>query len=219
MVTLMEYALLADKAYVPSTDGAASIPGWRSSKVRAMDADQSAKDPRWEGLQCRAFRKKEGGDVVIAFRGTACGADFLSDAKLSAWGIPMRCHEAIRLTEVWKKHYKGRPVTLTGHSLGGAIAQVVGIFTDTRFVTFNAPGMWTNCVGVCAFPKLMNTLSRGMNFIKWGDTIGNFGKHIGNTQRLHFSSIANPIPLGAHRMGGFIEFLKTYAGRDQDPLG
>jgi hypothetical protein len=218
MVTLLEYAQLADKAYVPSTDASPSIAGWRSSRIRALDADQGAKDPRWEGLQCRAFRRIHGKDVVIAFRGTACGADFLSDAKLSAWGIPMRCHEAIRLTETWKAHYSGRSVTLTGHSLGGAIAQVAGIVTNTRFVTFNAPGMWSNCVGVCSFPKLMNTLSRGMNFIKWGDTIGNFGKHIGDTRRVQFSSVANLIPLGAHRMGGFIDFLKTYPGSDQDPL-
>ena len=219
MVRLIDYARLADKVYVPSTDAHPGIHGWHSSRTRKQDADQGATDPRWEGLQCRAFHRKHGGnDVVIAFRGTACGSDVLTDAKLALWGIPMRCHEAIRLTQDWQAQYKGFRVTLTGHSLGGAIAQVVGIFTGARFVTFNAPGMWSNCVGVCAFPKLKNTLACGVNYIRWGDSIGNFGKHIGDTRRVSFGSIFNPIPGGSHRMGGFLAYLDGYSDRDKDPL-
>ena len=71
--------------------------------------------------------------------------------------------------------------------------------TGLRFVTFNAPGMWTNAIGVCAFKRLTNTLQRGMNMIKWGDPVGDFGKHIGDTTRVR--SVG-------HSIVGFIEFLK-----------
>jgi pimeloyl-ACP methyl ester carboxylesterase len=219
MVRLIDYARIADKIYVPSTDEHPSVPGWVTSRIRKQDADQSARDPWNEGLQCRCFRRKHGGtDVVIAFRGTACGADLGADAKLAFWGIPMRCHEAIRLTQVWQSHYAGYRVTLTGHSLGGAIAQVVGARTGIRFVTFNAPGMLANTSGMCANPFTKQNAKLGVNYIKIGDTIGNFGRHIGDTRRVSFSSLFNPIPGRAHSMTRFVEFIDGYSERNKDPL-
>lgn len=218
MVTLMEYALLADKVYVSSTGADPDIPGWLSSPNQAQDADQGAKSSRDEGLQCRAFRKQGEKEVVIAFRGTACGEDFKSDAKLALWGIPMRCEQALRLTKNWANDFSDFRVTLTGHSLGGAIAQVVGPQAKLRFVTFNAPGMLANSSGLCANPYTKQNLSLGMNYIKLGDTIGNSGRHVGDTKRVSILSLANLIPLGAHRMTGFIKFLSTYPDSDKDPL-
>lgn len=100
-------------------------------------------------------------------------------------------------------------MTLVGHSLGGGISQIVGLETDTKFVTFNAPGMWTNAVGVCAFARFKNTLSAGMNYIKLGDLVGNFGKHIGDTRR---------VASFGHSIVGFVETIRDMKERAQDPL-
>lgn len=213
MVTLLEYARIADKVYEPSTSRAPSIAGFRPVQGCAIDDASvfSGGSLFSSGLQMRAFQREQGGDVVIAFKGTkpSMVSDLTADLRLTLEGIPRQAVEAVKHTLEWKGRLASPRVTLAGHSLGGAIAQVVGMLTDLRFVTFNAPGMWTNCVGICSFPKLMNTTRRGMNFIKWGDPIGNFGKHIGDTTRVR--SIG-------HGMTGFVEFLGTYSGRNKDPL-
>lgn len=213
MVRLMEYALIADKVYEPSTAGEPALRGWGCPRGYAVDDASVFSGGAFfsSGLQMRAFRKDKGGDIVIAFKGTrpSQASDLLADLRLALEGVPRQAVDAMKHTSEWKSSFKGARVTLTGHSLGGAIAQVVGIVTDLRFVTFNAPGMWTNAVGLCSFPKLLNTTSRGMNFIKWGDPIGNFGKHIGDTTRVR--SVG-------HGMTGFVEFIKGYTGRDLDPL-
>jgi hypothetical protein len=213
MVTLMEYARLADKVYEPSTAQEPSIRGFRCRRGYAVD-DRSVFEGGsffTSGLQMRAFQKSSGRSLVIAFKGTkpSMMSDLLADLRLSMYGMPRQAVDALRHTIEWKGDFQGLDVTLVGHSLGGAIAQVVGILTDTRFVTFNAPGMWSNAVGICALPKLINTTRCGMNFIKWGDPIGNFGKHIGDTTRVR--SIG-------HSIVGFIEFLQGYGDRDRDPL-
>jgi hypothetical protein len=40
-----------------------------------------------------------------------------------------------------KQIAKGRRVSVTGHSLGGGLAQVMGVWEQVPFVTFNAPAM------------------------------------------------------------------------------
>jgi hypothetical protein len=213
MVTLMEYAKIADKVYEPSSCQEPAIAGFTCPHGYAVD-DQSvfAGGSFWtSGLQARLFTRRNGDDAVIAFKGTkpSMVSDLTADLRIIGYGMPRQAVDALKLVSEWKGRLAGRRVSLVGHSLGGAIAQVVGAITDVRFVTFNAPGMWSNAVGVCSFPKLLNTTKLGMNYIKWGDVVGNFGKHIGDTTRVRSTG---------HSIVGFIEFLKTYGDRNRDPL-
>lgn len=213
MITLMEYAQIANEVYEASRGVSCSIDGFECVPGMAVD-DASVFNGGSllsSGLQGRVFRKTATGDCVIAFKGTkpSMVSDLTADLKLVFEGIPRQAYEAINYAIVWKRGLGAAPVTMVGHSLGGGIAQIVGITTGIRFVTFNAPGMWTNAIGVCAFRRLTNTLQRGMNMIKWGDPVGNFGKHIGDTTRVRSMG---------HSMVGFIDYLKTYGDRDKDPL-
>lgn len=213
MVSLIEYAQIARAVYKPANDDDAHVFGFGNPPGFTIE-DRSVFEGGsfWSsGLQMRAYRKYSGGDVVIAFKGTrpVQASDLLADLKLVLEMIPKQAYEAIKHTTDWMGQLKAPRVTLVGHSLGGGIAQVVGITGDIRFVTFNAPGMWTNTVGLCAFKKLKNTTKAGVNWIKWGDAVGNFGKHIGDTQRVRSTG---------HGIQEFIDFLKFHPARDKDPL-
>lgn len=214
MVRLIDYARIAEKVYEPSTCKPPSIPGFGCPLGFAIDdASVFAGGSLWtSGLQARMFMKLRGNDVVIAFKGTkpSMVSDLTADLRIVMEGLPRQAVEAMKQVSEWKSQFKGYRLSLVGHSLGGGIAQIVGAVTDIRFVTFNAPGMWTNAVGVCSLPKLMNTTKLGVNYIKWGDVVGNFGKHIGDTRRV--GSVG-------HSIVGFKEYLDKHPDRNKDPLG
>lgn len=214
MATLLEYAKLANTAYTASTDPDASIPGWSCVGGMAVDDRSvfSGGSAFSSGLQMRAFMKSGTGEIVIAYKGTVptMMSDLTADLRIVLEGIPRQAYDALVHTTTWKKKLARSKVTLTGHSLGGGIAQIAGAVTDSRFVTFNAPGMWTNATGICNLRKLLNTTRMGMNFINWHDAVGNFGKHVGDTTRLNTHK--------GHSIVGFIEYLDTYSNRDKDPL-
>jgi len=216
MPTLLEYARMADKAYTPSTDANPSIPGYTCyvAPKLALDDTSVLHGGRLlsSGLQARVFlRDKPQKEAVIAFKGTVptMVSDLVADLRIVLEGVPTQAHVAIKLVREWKGALTGYRVTSVGHSLGGGIAQIVGMSQGVKFVTFNAPGMWTNAVGIAGFRAMVDTTKRGINYIKWGDAVGNFGKHVGDTVRVRSTG---------HSIVGFVDFLKTYADRDKDPL-
>jgi len=100
MVSLLEYAQLADKAYEPSSAPAPSIPGWSCSSRYAVDDASvfSGGGMLSSGLQMRLFVKTGTPEVVIAFKGTVptMASDLLADLKIVAEGIPWQANQAIR---------------------------------------------------------------------------------------------------------------------------
>jgi hypothetical protein len=86
-------------------------------------------------------------------------------------------------------------VFITGHSLGGALAQVLGYWCNRPFVTFNAPGM-ASVIGAAQWNFLKPDVfkrsreakrtrksdgkARGINFRISRDLVGKFGKHVGD---------------------------------------
>jgi len=88
------------------------------------------------GFQAAVYNK--GIDKVIAFRGTAGGGDYIADAAL---GFGSNSTYFALAEEFVEKHGGGSRVILTGHSLGGAIAQIVGNRQRRTICTFNAPGV------------------------------------------------------------------------------
>ncbi len=235
MANLLEYVLLADDAYESSTD-CTPPHGWYV--VPGLSRDDA---PFWRpgssiwssGLQGRAYRHQHRREAVIAFKGTnpIMASDIAADtgivvAKLGGGLIaPTQMVEALRLTETWVSrlaHSCGGRISLVGHSLGGGIAQYVGASLELPFVTFNAPGVLTITPAAAAAPLKAISKTRGINYIFWGDTIGNFGAHIGETRRLKPLSVFNPIPLKKHFLSNFKRLLLANSpdfSPDDKPLG
>jgi putative lipase involved disintegration of autophagic bodies len=123
--------------------------------------------------------------------------DLTADLKLMVGVIPNQASTAAKLFKRSMAVYSPEEYTytLTGHSLGGYLAQVVSYWYNFPCVTFNAPGAWGDLqkakLNLFKPQVLWRSLKAtfkfdvvGMNFIHVGDIIGNYGLHRGRTQRV-----------------------------------
>lgn len=123
MPTISDFALMASGAY----DTSPSVPGWHAST------------PLYEpnsGL--RSVIYSNGNALVVAFRGTDHPSDLVEDAELTL-GMNTAMYPIGEAVAAGAG--SSGTVYVTGHSLGGAVAQVVGKRMELPFVTFNAPGV------------------------------------------------------------------------------
>lgn len=84
----------------------------------------------------------KGNDIVIVYRGTEIfsGRDLVNDVAMARGNIPAQATDALELHDKVKRENPNADITVTGHSLGGSLAQVVSGIRGTESVTFNAYG-------------------------------------------------------------------------------
>ena len=80
--------------------------------------------------------------IIISFRGTKTLGDVSSDIHLGTLGVVGKRfrHAAFAYYENVRKEYPGREIVLTGHSLGGHLAQYVGIKACNEATKPQSPG-------------------------------------------------------------------------------
>lgn len=180
-----------------------------------------------DGFQGGVFEHAD--EIVVGFGGTgsggtgSTGSHISGDIRIGVSIIPNMAGSANALVKWAKARPGGKPVSVVGHSLGGALAQVVANWSSCPFIAFNAPGMKTH-LKMSAFnifkPMQMfrsatsaNTSSTiGICFSSKGDPVAGFGYHIG----MEIAMPSDPSHgLGdRHRMGGVLyglaqlQFLK-----------
>ena len=98
------------------------------------------------GTSGTAFLDKDSGEVIIAYTGTNPNADIAKDVATDAGGIIMALgfhyDEAFTFYERIRQRY-GDNITLTGHSLGGNVAQMVALeYNAPRTVVYNAAPLY-----------------------------------------------------------------------------
>jgi len=117
--------------------------------------------------------------VVIAFRGTEDADDVITDLRATPWysrEIGVWCHAGFlkslrHLTRPLKGHIKhGKRVVLTGHSLGGAMAQIYAAYLVKRgflpeLTTFGAPR--AGMAGLCK----LSSQCEGQRYARDGDSV------------------------------------------------
>lgn len=123
-----------------------------------------------DGFYAAAFEKTPGGDIVIAYRGSegsgAWGMFKFWDNDEIDWhgtNLPMvlgtklssQFDQAIRFYDKVKedKKYSDKNITLTGHSLGGALASYVAINRNVKCDNINGATGWVFNHGFLADPK------------------------------------------------------------------
>ena len=122
-------------------------------------------------------------DVVIAFRGSVTAHDwFVADPELAVGDPPAQFSSVIPLLNAVEAAYptsQGYSVFLTGHSLGGAEAEIAAAASGLGGDTFAAPGVG-NMLTTSA------SISNGANLIDYvisDDPVGNHtflsGQHVG----------------------------------------
>jgi hypothetical protein len=222
MATVLDLGHLAaavyDSAYTPYF-------GWARTHFHASRGGLN-------GFQAATFVK--GNITVLSFRGSAQAMDFVADAKLGTGMNSTYFSEG----EAYARPYMNNPfVYVCGHSLGGAIAQIVANRCGFRMVTFNAPGVAVvasrnmaqstsvmNAVRgagmvVSAFRHPMQAardmasafnIVRGLNVCLENDAVSKIGNHYGNVIRISGTSMN---PLTEHK----ISTMNTVLA--QNPVG
>lgn len=120
-------------------DGNGKIPdGW---KLVSTDSNNKT------GYYSETYKK--GKEIAIVYRGTDSGwhhlkenaKDFFgSDIKMAGMLEPNQLKDAQNTYNEIKQAYPSSKIVLSGHSLGGSLAQLVSAETGTKAVTFNAFG-------------------------------------------------------------------------------
>jgi len=155
MATLLDLARLSDAVYLLQPN----LAGWVRTAFHPASGGL-------DGFQAATFTR--GSEVVVVFRGTAQAMDGIADLKLGT-GMNSTYFAA---GEEFAAPYRGRPdVVVTGHSLGGAIAQVVANRGGFVMATFNAPG-----VAVIASRNIGES-TLGMNVVRTAGMIASAARH------------------------------------------
>lgn len=192
-----------------------------------------------DAFQGAAFRR--GTEVLVAFKGTSGVADGIADIKL---GVGMNTsHYADAAEFLASVPVAGRSVVLCGHSLGGAIAQIIGNRHRLPFVTFNAPGvgLLSRNVGEVAVSMGLGTAAvrtagavasafrhpvqaaqdlgsvfhrvRGVNFRLGKDVVGCIGVHYGRVIEITYSGGTLDVA-AKHRMTTVLAALEKSSHRN-----
>ena len=95
---------------------------------------------RVTGLYVSTFIKND--NIVISFRGTDKNSkrDILNDIIMASNMLPPQIISAQKYYDKIKNKFPDKEIILTGHSLGGSLAQIIGSQTGDKTVTFSAYG-------------------------------------------------------------------------------
>lgn len=171
MINVLELARIADDVYLDASHGSG---GWHRIVNRPANGGKT-------GFFGASYRK--GNVIVIAFRGSETkdfGNDWIvNDGAIICKVFPLpQIREAEAFTaSVLATAGHACTIYILGHSLGGALAQVVaGHRSGMTGVTFNAPGMGDH--KFAGHPKWGNA-GHVVNLRAQGDPVSKIGKHIG----------------------------------------
>lgn len=179
----------------------------------------------------RAKIYKNGSDIVIAYCGSDSPLDFAgSDADMLNKYIPVQTDNARRIYREIKTAYPNCDIYLTGHSLGGSLAQIVGSETGAETVTFSAYGT-ANLHGINnKYSENITNYGNAQDFV----FVANIDNQIGKTMILNSNVDANKlvkseepmseISLSPHKLENFgdlsrgVEYKKEVFEDENAPL-
>ncbi len=152
-------------------------------------------DNKINGYQGTIYQSVDTHEIVVAHRGTEFKSDLkaaLQDGGLADGGMVLartnaQAKDAIELTKRALEHAErlapkygdhAPPVTVTGHSLGGCLAQVVAHKFDLKGETFNAYG------AVSLDQRIPEGGNNLINHVMAADPVSAAGRHFGQV-RVH----------------------------------
>lgn len=191
-----------------------NIDGWEA--ITAIDIEDIKRDIESVDVYSKknfsAVAYKKDKEIIIAYRGTDDKKDIIEDVKI-AIGAGLKADKyAHNFADKIIKNFPDCKITFTGHSLGGAYAQLACVKKliskfDCKALTYNAPGM--NKYLTKKQYKGDFTPSKIENYVVMNDFVGNYRGHIGYTYYFQ------PFPMDVKKFNGSYETphgcIRTYS--------
>src|SRR3989475_116958 len=190
MATVYETAVLASTSYEGPRPGPVP-PGWKL--LPTNDGKPLTRVDAKSGFEAAAYRNEMTGEIVVSYVGTNDWHDvFGTYPGVISGSMPIpQFQQAVdfhnEVMGVVRERYPGASVVLTGHSLGGLLAQAVSVvlrrMTDFAVptVTFEAPGA-RSAIEKWLHESIDGLTSQITNYVHPSDEIGTFRGHAGEVR-------------------------------------
>lgn len=196
MISVKDLAFLSKAIY-----GRLDYDDWKVNEFVETIIDVSVIGMGKKQVGFKAGIYKKGNEAVITFSGSDDILDYWSNLQLGLGTMPPQLDEA---HEYYNKHIGSlsyADITITGHSLGGYLAEFIGNRFAKRTVTFNSPGtsgdkrtyakasnstgtivrIYEQSVTYSKEVLTKNPASEGLisHYLCQGDPVSNIGTHMG----------------------------------------
>ena len=118
------------------------VAGWKpltDEQFRQVGIDPALRTHQASGFDADIYTDGHG-RFVLAYRGTDAGKDWATNLGQGIGMETVQYNQAMAIARQAKVAF-GDELVITGHSLGGGLAAVGAVTTDTPAVTFNAAGV------------------------------------------------------------------------------
>ena len=135
-------ARMAQDVYRSDDRQRLGVEGWKplsDEQFREKGIDPALRTSKSSGFDADVYGDGNGRHV-LAFRGTDAGKDWATNLGQGLGFETAQYNQAIALSKQTKVAF-GEELVMTGHSLGGGLAAVAAVTTDSPAVTFNAAGV------------------------------------------------------------------------------
>ena len=164
----------------------------RKSHDRIQDYLRNESDLRYNrilGSNRDMFALETDKGIIFSFRGTEPNNSrsflrdvIVNDAQIALGERPNRVRQASAfVNNIVRQYGEGKQIFLTGHSLGGFIAETISVYTGFTAITFNAPGRPLSLRYRQAYPVEFEHSDKIFSFKIRNDFVGSFGLSIGTT--------------------------------------
>jgi hypothetical protein len=166
------------------------------------------------GSRAAAYISPDGTQIIVSIRGTNFGSgdyaiaalkDLLADGSFvtntATPGLEQETAAAAAFLRHIESQYPNATITLTGHSLGGAIAQALAEYSGLTADTFNAPG-----IGGALYDQLVpymlpvegRTAGSITNYRIYGDQYSLFGSPLPGVTTITLPSVVSDSVIAAN---------------------
>lgn len=162
------------------------VCGWKilSPKEYSIEHFKDINVLKVANFACAVYKKDN--EIIISYRGTDGIVDLITDANFVAKKVPVSTDIAVKVYKKICELFPDSKIWVTGHSLGGAYAQIVATKaikagTECRAITFNAPGFGYLLSDKDKMKFRTQMLEYINNYVIMNDFVGNFREHVGST--------------------------------------
>jgi len=161
------------------------------------------------GFHVATYKDEESGRIIVSFQGTdpESIADWIANFGHMDH-IPMQYHLANEYVKEEIEKYGADNIVLTGHSLGGGLAQYAAAKNNISAVTFNSAGLWAPTIQD-ANHGYIHKINNYVNVGKYSDVVNKTGVNLGKTIYIYGAN-SSYNPLDIHSMDTFVNYIDSF---------